>query len=372
MKRIILLLLLGSVCLGGAWAAYQAAAPAAPPPVPLSHYVPPGALLYLQAKDFSSLLAEWNASPQKRQWLLSSNYEVFSKSRLFLRLNEAERPIYRRRGFAAGHEFPRRDGGLQQSALALYDIGKLQFLYITRRASAAAMQSALWQTRSKFEMRSAGTASFYVRRDPESQREVAFAVRGDYLLLATREDLIANALQLLQGSQGTTIETEPWWAGAVAAAGPEGDLRMVLNLEKIVPSPYFRSYWIQQNITDLKQYRASISDLFRSGQEYREERVLLKMPASGAATPAAADSAAVADLVRLAPADGGVYEVQASPTADASYHLIETKILSPHAGPASAQQTAPQVQLTSGESGNAADMETRIDEACSSETGCGK
>jgi hypothetical protein len=140
-------------------------------------------------------------------------------------------------------------------------------------------------------------------------------------------------------------------------------LRMVLNLEKIVPSPYFRSYWIQQNITDLKQYRASISDLFRSGQEYREERVLLKMPASGAATPAAADSAAVADLVRLAPADGGVYEVQASPTADASYHLIETKILSPHAGPASAQQTAPQVQLTSGESGNAADMETRIDEA---------
>jgi hypothetical protein len=51
---------------------------------------------------------------------------------------------------------------------------------------------------------------------------------------------------------------------------------MVLNLEKIVPSPYFRSYWVQQNITDLKSYAAAVSDMFRSGSEYREERVLLK------------------------------------------------------------------------------------------------
>jgi hypothetical protein len=137
---------------------------------------------------------------------------------------------------------------------------------------------------------------------------------------------------------------------------------MVLNLEKIVPSSYFRSYWIQQNITDLKRYRASISDLFRTVQEYREERVLLKMPASGAIA-AVSDNAAVADLIRLAPADGGVYEVQSSPAADASYRLIEAKILLPHAGPATPRQTAPQMQLSPGDSGNAAVMETRIDEA---------
>jgi hypothetical protein len=43
--------------------------------------------------------------------------------------------------------------------------------------------------------------------------------------------------------------------------------------------------------------------------------------------------------------------------------LIETKILSPHAGPATAEQTAPQVRLSSGEAGNNSDMETRIDQA---------
>jgi hypothetical protein len=362
MKRIILSLLLSMVCIGAAWAAYQVASPAIPPASSLSRYVPSGAVLYLQAKDFSSLLADWNASPQKRQWLVSSNYEVFSRSRLFLRLNEASGQFTDAAGLPPDMNFVGDMAG-SQSALALYDIGKLQFLYITRRASASSMQSAMWQTRSKFDARSAGNATFYVRRDPQSQREVAFAVSGDFLLLATREDLIANALQLLQGGQGQTIESEPWWSSSVAAAGPEGDLRMVLNLEKIIPTPYFRSYWIQQNVSDLRQYRAAVSDLFRSGQEYREERVLLKMPASGGGTPAPIDSAAVADLVRLVPSEGGVYEVQASPTADASYRLIETKILSPHTGPAVASQTAPQVQLTSGETGNNSDMETRIDQA---------
>ena len=32
----------------------------------------------------------------------------------------------------------------------------------------------------------------------------------------------------------------------------------------------------QQNITDLSQYSTSVSDLFRSGAEYREERVLIR------------------------------------------------------------------------------------------------
>jgi hypothetical protein len=36
------------------------------------------ALLYLQAKDFSALLADWNKSAEKQNWLKSSNYEVFS------------------------------------------------------------------------------------------------------------------------------------------------------------------------------------------------------------------------------------------------------------------------------------------------------
>ena len=56
MKQTILILLLialiAAVSVGLGWTAHQATAAAEPP---LSRYVPSGSLLYLQAKDFSSL-----------------------------------------------------------------------------------------------------------------------------------------------------------------------------------------------------------------------------------------------------------------------------------------------------------------------------
>jgi hypothetical protein len=358
MKRGMIFLLIGVLGLSVSWAAFQSAPPEEPA---FSRYCPAGALLYIQAKDFSSLLSEWNESPQKRQWVKSANYEVFSNSRLLLRLKAASDQFAAAAGLPPDDVFLKQVAG-KQSALAIYDIGKLQFLYVTQLASPDSMQSALWQTRGKFETRNAAGTTFFFRRDPESQAEVAFAVSGDHLLLATREDLLAGALQLLGGSKDRSVEAEQWWAQPVAAAGPAGDLRMVLNLGKIVPSPYFRSYWIQRNVTDMKQYSAAVSDLFRSGKEYREERVLLKK-APGAGTTAENDGAAgVAELARLVPAQAGVYEVKANPPPAESFTLLETKILAPHLGPAAAEKLAPQVALTNGETGSGSDLETRIDQ----------
>jgi len=359
MKRAAILLLVSIASIGASWAAFQALAPEAPP---LSRYVPAGSLLYLQAKDFSALLGDWNASPQKASWVKSKNYEVYSRSRLFLRLQGASQQFAAAAGLPPDMNFLTQVAGTQ-SAFALYDIGKLEFLYITKLPSASSMQSTLWQTRAKFETRSAVGLTFYVRRDPESEREVAFAVNGEFLILATSVDLLAGALQLMSGSKDRTIEAEQWWSQSVAAGGPAGDLRMLLNLEKIVPSPYFRSYWIQRNITDMKQYNAAVSDLFRSGGEYREERVLLKKSATAADATTSDGATAVADLLRIVPADTGTYEVRAIPSAADCLDVLETKILAPHRGPAVAQQTAPDVQLSPGETGSSSDLETRIDQA---------
>jgi hypothetical protein len=358
MKRIATFLLIAIACAGIGWAAYQVATPAEPS---LSKYVPAGALLYLEAKDFSSLLADWNASAEKKGWAESTNYEVFSQSRLFLRLKGAGDQFAAAGGIPPDMDFLSQVAG-DHSALALYDIGKLQFLYVTHLTSAKAMQTALWQTRSKFEPRSAGNVTFYVRRDPESEREVAFAVAGEYLILATREDLIAGALQLIAGGHDRTVESEQWWAQATGAAEDRGDLRMVLNLQKIVPDGYFRTYWVQQNITDLSHYSAAVSDLFRSGRLYREERTLIRK-AEPESSPSAEDLGATGDVVQLVPEDAGSYQASAKPSQTVCFELLRTKLLEPHFSAAPAGETAPRVQLTSGETGGGADLETRIDEA---------
>ena len=354
--RLRIFFLVAIACLAVGWAAYPSSSP---PTMPLSRYVPAGGLLYLEAKDFSSLLANWNASAEKSNWVQTPNYEVFSRSRLVLRLKAAGQQFSSAAGLPADMNLLTQVGG-SRSVLALYDIGNLQFLYITY-LPARSVETTLWQTREKFEPRGAAGMHFYLRRNPESQREVAFAVQGDYLLVATREDLIAGALQLLSGKEGHSVESEPWWSQAVAAAGPSGDLRMVLNLEKLVSTPYFRTYWVQQNITEMKQYSTAIADLFRSPDQDREERVLIPKDAAPAPNPSAMQ--ATADLATLVPEEAGIYSAKASPSSDSCFSLLKTKLLDAQHSPAPESKLAPQVQLTGGEAGVSTDLETRIDQA---------
>jgi hypothetical protein len=360
MKRIAVFFGLALACAGVGWVTQSTAVPAGPP---LSKYVPAGPLLYLESKDFSSLLNDWNSSSQKKQWVQSDGYEVFSRSRLFLRLKGAGDQFAAAAGLPPDMDFLSQVAG-EHSVLALYDIGNLQFLYITYLPSAKSLETVLWRTREKFEPRSAGGVNLYLRRDPESKREVAFAVAGDFLLLATREDLLADALQLMSGKADRTVESEQWWSQSVTAAGQHGDLRMVLNLEKLVPNGYFRTYWVRQNITDLSQYSAAVSDLFRSNSQYREERVLIrKKKLDESAT--VEGLAAAADVARLSPDDAGMYIATANPTSDFCFAMLETKLLAPHPGPSPSSQSAPQVQLTSSEQGGGSDLETRIDQVSS-------
>lgn len=350
-----------------AWAAYQAVAPAARP---MAKLMPPGALLYLEAKDFGGLLAEWNSSPQKASWLKSDNYSQFSRSRLFLRLEEAQKQFTVAAGLPPDMKFATEVAG-QQSALAIYDIGKLEFVYVTRMPSARSMQTAIWQLRSKFEPRSVGGADFYVRTDPQSKRVAGFAASGDYLILGTREDLLAGAVALVAGQTGRTLADSDWYVKSVAAGSKQpGDLRMVLNLAEIAQTPQFRTYWIQQNITETRQYWAGLVDLYRGAEQYREERVLLRAQdqeaEGGEESPqgevTSEGAKAVADLVKLVPEGAGVYRTMANPTPKEALRLVLTKVLTPHIGPAPVQKLAPQVTLTSGETGSQSDLETRIDQ----------
>jgi hypothetical protein len=335
---------------------------------PLAEEMPRGAIVYLEARNFSSMLRDWNASPVKQAWLKSDNYRAFLLSRLALRLEQAQRE------FAAAAGLP-PDGKLlaqvagKNSALALYDIGKLQFLYIARLTPADAMQSELWQARGKFETRSVGGVGFFVHSDPQSGRVVAFAVTRGCLLLATREDILAGALELLAGGSGSSLGGEHWYKQAIAAAGAPGELRLVLRMDKVAASPYFRSYWIQRNISAMRRYESAVSDFDRDGPLFREERVLLhKSPPqviqAGAASQAAgapAGARQVADLLRLVPPDATFYRAVANPGVDESLALLRTKILFPHTGPVLAGTAAPTVILTGGVVGRESDLETRID-----------
>ena len=154
-----------------------------------------------QAKDFSALLADWNGSPQKQAWLRSSNYEVFSRSRLLLRLKDAGKQFAAAAGLPPDMNFMSQVAG-SESALALYDIGKLQFVYITRLPSANAMQNQLWQTR--VEVRDPQRGRHDVLSAARSGITAGSRVRGQRELSAARHPRRFDgrrALQLLAGGE---------------------------------------------------------------------------------------------------------------------------------------------------------------------------
>jgi hypothetical protein len=342
----------------GAAALRQGATPAVPAPRQL---LPSGALLVLEAKDFSSLLGAWNNSTEKKRWLASDNYGAFARSRLFLRLKEAHGEFAAAAGFSPQLAAVERVAG-GESALALYDIGKLEFLYVTRLPMAQATESTLWQRRTEFEPRQATGLPYYIRTDEESKRVMAFAAARDHLLLATREDLLVGALGLLAGDSGSPVTADTWYQRAVGVGGPAGDLRLVLDLNAITATPHFRSYWVQRNVSELRSFDAALSDLQVSATEIREQRRLLRPVQSETATGKSGQTA-LAEVVRLVPADAGFYRAQVSPSVDETAALIVRKLVAP--GPAHARPSrsaAPRVSLSGGAVGSAADLETRIDE----------
>src|SRR3954465_8267285 len=218
----------------------QVVGPSATNSRPLAQVMPAGSLLYLETKDFGSLLKHWNTSPEKQTWVKSDNYQVFSRSKLFLRLKHDQGEFAVAAGFPPDMAMLDQVAG-SESGFAVYDIGKLEFLYVTRMPEAHAAESILWQKRGDYQPRKVGESSYYVRVEPESQRTVAFAVSGDYLLLATREDLLAGALTLLSGKGTNPLSSEGWYTKAVAAAAKAGDLRLVMNLDAIAATPQFNS-----------------------------------------------------------------------------------------------------------------------------------
>ena len=125
MKRALLIL---AVLLTAAGYVYLQTTPPAPK---LATLMPSGALLYLESPDFAHLLRDWDASKVKADWLQSANYSVFSRSNLFAKLQD----VYGQYGQAAGYLPDLRSiigiAGTQ-SALALYGIRDVEFLYISR------------------------------------------------------------------------------------------------------------------------------------------------------------------------------------------------------------------------------------------------
>jgi hypothetical protein len=356
------LLLFSSVA--AALAAMMFWALAQPAPQTLSSQFPAGALLYLEAKDLGALLADWNGSAEKRDWLASANYEGFSRSQLFLKLGDAQTHFAAAAGVPPDYALLTSIAG-SNSAFAMYDIGKLEFLYIAHIPSARALNTSLWKLRGTYQTRHAGNADYFVKEDKASHRVAAFAYTADTLLLATREDLIAGSLRLMAREALPSVASEQWFTDSVQAAAPgPSDLRLVYNMANLARTYQFRSHWIQSNVPELRQFSSGLTDLERGRGEIRERRVLLRAtPADGTESA----ESATGQVLAAVPDDAGLYRAWLRPQAGQAAQWIEEKLFPSATSSAPQSKLAPRASETL-DAGSEVDLESRIDERPITET----
>lgn len=363
-----------------------AAAPRGPAALPMAAMLPQGALMTVESADFGSLVDAWNQSPEQHAWLQSASYVGFAHSRLFALLQNAQNAFSNAARSSVDGRFLANVAG-KESIFAWYDIGNLQFLYISRLPQARLTKLGLLAQRGSFARREVDGSTFYVRTTPgdaasepaegresmdaegtpagagsEQARTVAFAVEGDLLLIATREDLIASALQLIHaGRKGNPIATEAtegWYAAATAAGSPDhGDLHMLLDLQRLTKTPQFRTYWSQRNVTETRKYRAAVVDLYREPGQFREERVLLPMQPGDAG----AEQSDLGSMESLVPERAGVYRAVAHPPSANALNALLTKVLVRQpAVVAKDDALSPQMPAPADSAGQQGDFDTRI------------
>lgn len=327
----------------------------------LSSLLPAGATMYLEAKDFQAVLSQWNRSKEKQRWLSSDNFIVLSRSRLLQRLSQAQDEFAAIAGLPLQMNFVDQVAG-GRSAFAFYNLSRLSFVYISEIPQGRVDTTDLWRQRASYQARTIAGIPFYTKSDVSGQRSIAFASYKQWFLLASDETRMADALALLSGQNGASISTEPWFKAATQKAQTswheQGDLRLVYNLDALIPTPQFRTYWIQRNVSELKAFSAGISDLSEQKEGFEEHRALIcKLPNNSASS-----DHSLSEALRYAPAQASLYRGWTAPDKSVLTDTLRQVLYGNAAGSAVSEQMAPNITAEFTPARNVSDLETRIDQ----------
>jgi hypothetical protein len=221
--------------------------------------VPPKPLVYLEMRDFGGNLVKLMESKFADDFLKSKAFKDFTVTKLYNKLADRINELKEATGFELSVGSAREIAG-GPAALALYDIGELRMLFLTRIPAEKLAASALWRMRRQFEERAADGVTYYVKEDPDGRVALAFAQVGDILVAGTDVNRFEESLRLLTG-EGESLALDDKFKEAFPPEFELEDALLYLDQERISETPHFRSYWIfgnQGELRDVKQAAISL------------------------------------------------------------------------------------------------------------------
>lgn len=238
----------------------------------LAAYVPPDAMVYLEVKDLAAVLDGLVGSSFSENFLKSQVFEEFTLSKLANKLADRMRALEEATGYGVSVKNLQAVAG-SRTAFALYDIGELRFLFLTKIPAEKVLASSLWNLRDSFEIRRVENSDteYFVREDSYGQVSFAFTLVGDMLLVGTDVLRFENALMLLKNG-GSSLAGSEQFRTAFDGDAEYDDFLLYLDQQRIGASTYFRSYWIYGNREELEDIESVGISVALSEDEIREVR----------------------------------------------------------------------------------------------------
>jgi hypothetical protein len=252
-------------------------------PFALAEDFPRGALVYAQINDLPAAIKLWNESDFKEKYSTSESFADFQNRHLGRKLLSRWREFNE----AAGFEFDLETiASLVETgaAIAVYDIGRLEFVFVAPVSDEVFAATKFALNREKFaeETLEGGTKIYRaaVRADRGRQRqELIFTNLKNRLVLATSEKLLAQTLKNIGGaSEKNRLRDEPSFKELSEKTAPH--LATVWASQTLLNEDYyFRRYWLMSDAADLKNIRAGMFDFeIGDGKLIERRRFLLAAP----------------------------------------------------------------------------------------------
>lgn len=270
----------------------------------LANDCPRGALVYAQFADLPAVVKRWNESKLKSDYLESENFDEFSHGHLALKLLERWEEF----NFALGFSLDTSalaGASEKNAAIALYDIGKLDAVFIAPITSEKIAQTIFHQNKDKFEEIVLPDETTYYSMLFEAdrgrlQQKFLFGAANGRFVLATNETLLLRTLANINGkSKKDSLAVEPAFSGLSKIVSPY-DVTVWVDQAKLNQDLYFKNYWLMSGINDLKTIMAGMFDLEMKDDSWIERREFLAAKQNESAAISVQD---VESIKAIMPAD---------------------------------------------------------------------
>lgn len=241
--------------------------------------LPRTALIYVQFSDLPAFINVWNTSKLNEKYSASENYSDFRDGHLGLKIFSRWEEFDAAAGFPVDLETISKLAN-NQAAIAVYDIGKLEFVFVAPVSDEVFAATKFVQNKDKFTEETLGDGTTIYRAAVEADRgrqkqELIFTnVKGRFVL-ATSEKLLMQTVNNINGNrQKNRLIDEPDFK-LLSEETTTHTATVWINQTALNDDYYFKHYWLMSNVNELKNIRAGIFDFEIQADKLIEKRRFL-------------------------------------------------------------------------------------------------